>query len=227
MASDIRNIAPDEKKPRVRHARRSGDADTDWWALAWPAAVFTLMTFFVGADMAADVADGVSTAHLVIETVAFLMCLACAVGSGLKLRSALRRARELQHALAGLRADLEGTRADLVRVRAEAKEVLSGLRGAIDGQFQEWGLTSAQSEVALLILKGFSYKEIGELRETTEHTARNQALAIYRKAGVANRAEMAAFFLEDLLMPPQEHGGAAGAPPERRSGDDGVEAAAS
>jgi hypothetical protein len=53
------------------------------------------------------------------------------------------------------------------------------------------------------VLKGFSYKEIADLRETTERTVRNQALAIYRKAGLANRAEMAAFFLEDFLVPPE------------------------
>jgi DNA-binding CsgD family transcriptional regulator len=173
-------------------------AEPGWpWALAWPAGLFTIITFFVGADMAADLADGVSAAHLIIETFALLLCLAGAWGTGLQLRRALRQARELQR-------DLEGTRADLERWRGEAKELLGGLRGVIDVQFKRWGLTSAQCEVALLVLKGFSYKEIADVRETTERTVRNQALAIYRKAGVANRAEMAAFFIEDLLEPPEK-----------------------
>jgi DNA-binding CsgD family transcriptional regulator len=171
--------------------------DEGLWPLIWPAALFTGITFFVGADMAADLANGIGPVHLVIETVALFLCLAAAVVTALKLRNSLYRARDLHR-------DLVDTRADLVRVREESKELLAGLRGAIDAQFQRWGLTAAQCEVALLILKGFSYKEIGDLRKTTEHTARNQALAIYRKAGLSNRAEMAAYFLEDLLLPPEQ-----------------------
>jgi DNA-binding CsgD family transcriptional regulator len=180
--------------------RRSGagevSRDEGWWPLIWPAGLFTGITFFVGADMAADLASGIGAVHLVIETVALLLCLAAAVLTGLKLRVALYRARDLQR-------DLVGTRADLVRVREESRELLAGLGSAIEAQFQRWGLTAAQSEVALFLLKGFSYKEIADLRQTTEHTARNQALAIYRKAGLSSRAEMAAFFLEDLLGPPE------------------------
>jgi DNA-binding CsgD family transcriptional regulator len=181
-----------------RDARAANDShDEGWWALIWPAGLFTGITFFVGADMAADLSNGIGAAHLIIETVALLLCLAAAIVTGLKLRAALHRARDLHR-------DLVGTRADLMRVREESKELLAGLRGAIDVQFQRWGLTAAQCEVALFILKGFSYKEIGDLRQTTEHTVRNQALAIYRKAGLSNRAEMAAFFLEDLLVPPEQ-----------------------
>jgi DNA-binding CsgD family transcriptional regulator len=188
------------------HARFAPDGSSPW-AFAWPAVLFSLITFFVGADMAADLSDGVSTTHLVLETIAFALCLTGAGGTAMQLRAALRRARDLQRALEGTRADLEGTRADLVRWRDEAKDLLGGLRGAIDHQFTRWELTSAQCEVALLVLKGFSYKEIADLRQTTERTVRNQALAIYRKAGLANRAEMAAFFLEDFLVPPERKTG--------------------
>ncbi len=173
------------------------------WALAWPVGLFTIITFFVGADMAADLTDGVPMAHMAIEVFAILLCLGGVAGTGIQLRWALRRARELQ-------LDLEGTRADLVRSREEAKELLGGLGGVIDLQFQRWSLTAAQCEVALLVLKGFSYKEIADLRETTERTVRNQALAVYRKGGLANRAEMAAFFLEDLLSPRKQPAAAAG-----------------
>jgi len=188
----------EDGRPRWNALGGTSPAEAGWpWALAWPAGLFTIITFFVGADMAADLSDGVPLVHLVIETVALALCLAGAWGTGLQLRGALRRARQLQ-------SDLEGTRADLARWRNEAKELLGGLRGVIDVQFKTWGLTSAQSEVALLVLKGFSYKEIADVRQTTERTVRNQALALYRKAGVANRAEMAAFFIEDLLEPPEK-----------------------
>jgi DNA-binding NarL/FixJ family response regulator len=63
-------------------------------------------------------------------------------------------------------------------------------------------LSAEQRAVFVLrAVEGLSYKEIAEARTTAEHTVRNQALAIFRKAGLAGRAEMAAFFIEDLLMP--------------------------
>ncbi len=163
-------------------------------ALVWPAGLFAVITFFVGADLAADLAHDMSWSHVGVELVAMCFCLAGVLGSGLVLRRALARARELHH-------HLEGTRRDLHAARTEADALRAGLGTALDDQFERWGLTIAQREVALLVLKGLSYKEVAELRSTAEHTVRNQALAIFRKAGLAGRAEMAAFFIEDLLMP--------------------------
>lgn len=39
------------------------------------------------------------------------------------------------------------------------------------------------------------------MRRTSERTVRQQALSVYRKAKLAGRAELSAFFLEDLLAP--------------------------
>jgi len=169
---------------------------TSPWLLAWPVGLFILITFFVGADMAADLDAGIGAAHLTIETVALLLCLLGIVGTAVQLRRALLHAGELTR-------HLHGARTDLAHWREEAKALQAGMGSALDQQFQRWGLTAAQREVALLVLKGLSYKEIAELRATAEHTVRNQALAIYRKAGLASRSEMAAYFLEDLLWPPQ------------------------
>jgi DNA-binding CsgD family transcriptional regulator len=179
---------PARPEPR-RHRRPSAPGTFD---LAWPVGVFTIITFFVGADMAADLVDGVPVIHFVIETFALVLCLAGVVGTGLTLRNAVIRARSLEE-------DLQGARADLARSREQTRELAGGLGGVIDQQFDRWGLSGAQREVALLVLKGFSYKEIADLRETTERTVRNQAQAIYRKGSLSNRAEMAAFFIEDLL----------------------------
>jgi DNA-binding NarL/FixJ family response regulator len=57
-----------------------------------------------------------------------------------------------------------------------------------------------EREVGLL-LKGLSHKEIADARSISETTIRQQALAIYRKSGLRSRAELSAFFLEDLLLP--------------------------
>jgi DNA-binding CsgD family transcriptional regulator len=80
-----------------------------------------------------------------------------------------------------------------------------GLSQHIDAQFHEWHLTPAERDVALLLLKGFSMREIAELRKNSERTTRQQATTIYAKANVDGRAALSAFFLEDLLPPAEGH----------------------
>jgi DNA-binding NarL/FixJ family response regulator len=53
----------------------------------------------------------------------------------------------------------------------------------------------------VLMLKGLSHKEIARVRATSEATVRQQAASVYRKSGLSSRAELSAFFLEDLLAP--------------------------
>ena len=49
------------------------------------------------------------------------------------------------------------------------------------------------------MLKGLPLADIAVLRRTSEATIRQQAQGVYRKSGLANRAELAAYFLEDLF----------------------------
>lgn len=85
--------------------------------------------------------------------------------------------------------------------KTEAHKHIEGLSTSIDLQLTKWKLSAAEKEVALLLLKGLSLKEVAALRNTTEKTARVQSIAIYSKSGLAGRSEFAAFFLEDLLSP--------------------------
>lgn len=82
-----------------------------------------------------------------------------------------------------------------------ASELLEGLGSAISDQFDAWELTPTERKVALMILKGLSHKRIARLTGTSERTVRQHAVAIYRKANLAGRAELAGFFLEPLLLP--------------------------
>jgi len=108
--------------------------------------------------------------------------------------SASRREHELGK-------NLEAARQDASLRGAEAESLLRGLGEQIDRQFGAWGLTAAEREVALLMLKGLRHKEIASMRATSERTVRQQALTIYKKAGLDGRTDLAAFFLEDLLQP--------------------------
>lgn len=163
-------------------------------ALASTGAAFTLIAVLVGVDVVGDTRSGGGWAHAGIELA--LMAIALAAATALWWRfAALRRRTRL------LARDLDAARMEAARWRGDAEEILRGLGAAIDVQFQRWGLSAAEREVALLLLKGLAHKEIAEVRETSERTVRQQSLAIYRKAGLAGRAELAAFFLEDLLLP--------------------------
>jgi DNA-binding NarL/FixJ family response regulator len=97
--------------------------------------------------------------------------------------------------------DLELARAQGQRWRADARTYLQGLGEAINTQFNLWNLTEAEREVALLLLKGLSHKDIATVRAASERTVREQSRSIYAKAGLTGRTALSAFFLEDLLAP--------------------------
>lgn len=65
--------------------------------------------------------------------------------------------------------------------------------------FDEWKLTNSEKEIAIMLIKGLSMNEIGELRGVKEKTVRQQATNIYAKSKCPNRHELAAKFIEDLL----------------------------
>jgi DNA-binding CsgD family transcriptional regulator len=90
--------------------------------------------------------------------------------------------------------------------RERAQRSLDGLGRAIDTQFEAWRLTPTEREVALLLLKGYGHKEIAAATRRSERTVRQHAGAVYDKAGLAGRAELAAFFLRDLRVPERVEG---------------------
>ena len=156
--------------------------------------ILALVAALTLADVLADWTGGVSPAHVGVElfaATAALLGLAWVWAGYLRLRRSLSDA---QRSLAGARAE-----AALWRSRHAA--LMAGLSSAIDEQLGAWSLTAAEKEVAFLLLKGLSFKEIAGVRGAGERTVRQQALAVYAKSGLGGRAELAAFFLEDLLAP--------------------------
>ena len=83
--------------------------------------------------------------------------------------------------------------------RSQSRRFLDGLSRSIDAQFEAWHLSAAEADVAGLLLKGAALREIAGLRRTSEATIRQQAQNVYRKSGLASRAELSAYFLEDLF----------------------------
>lgn len=147
-------------------------------------------------DIVEDSKTGVEFWHLLYEGGGGLFAL---VGIFYLLRDSFKTKKGLIE----IRQNFSDYRKEAEKWRTESRKYLEGLSKAIDEQFSKWELTAAEKEVALLLLKGLSLKEIAEVRSTTEKTSRVQSMAIYAKAGLGSRSELSAFFLEDLLAPQQ------------------------
>jgi len=158
------------------------------------AAVFSLIAVLVGWDLFSDYASGVDVWHVLVESLVLLVATVSAV-------TLVARYWRQRWQLRELMSDLEAVRLDSAEWRSRYQATVNGLARAIQAQFHAWKLTRAEAEIALLLLKGLGLKEIAVLRDTSERTVREQARSVYRKAGVANRASLSAFFLEDLLLP--------------------------
>jgi DNA-binding NarL/FixJ family response regulator len=115
-----------------------------------------------------------------------------------------RRWWHAERSAEGLRDVLETHQAEREAWRQSATAAIEGLSRAIDQRLRSWGLTPTECEVALLILKGESHKRIAFLTGRSERTVRQHAVTIYSKSGLRGRAELAAFFLQDLVLPPTE-----------------------
>lgn len=175
------------------------------------AALFAAVLVLAVADLVGDLAEQAELWHVVLEGSVALLALAGIASMLVRLRTLAARTFAAEGRVEGLsqRAEdlaerLEASRSEAERWRGEVSELTAGLGSAIDRQLDRWSLSVAEKEVALLLLKGLSHKEIGEVRAVGEATARQQARAVYKKAGLSGRADLAAFFLEDLLSAPRE-----------------------
>jgi DNA-binding CsgD family transcriptional regulator len=72
---------------------------------------------------------------------------------------------------------------------------------AINDEFDAWRLSAAERDVAWFLLKGLPMREIARLRGASETTVRKQARAIYSKAGLDGRSDLAAHILDRCLVP--------------------------
>lgn len=170
---------------------------------------FGLVALLAALDLASDLGEGTTAGHVLAEGGVFVVGLVGAAVMARRLRDLVRSERAARDEATALAARLKVTEAEATRWRGEARDLLDGLGAALDRQFERWALSPAEKEVALLLLKGLAHKEVAEVRSITEATARQQARAVYKKAGLTGRNDLAAFFLEDLLLP---HGEATAKP---------------
>jgi DNA-binding CsgD family transcriptional regulator len=137
------------------------------------------------------------------EKALFALAVAAGVYAATEARGMRRERTDLLN-------DLSRVRAESDRWRAAARVHIDGLGRAIRDQFEIWKLSGSEAEIALLMLKGLTQREIAHLRGSEGATVRQQAAAVYRKSGLANRSELGAYFLEDLLAPDERSDEASG-----------------
>ncbi len=155
-------------------------------------ALFVLVFALIGTDIVTDWGAGAPPVHVLAE-------FAVLVLSGIGVVLLWRALWSTKETVAELSGDVERAQREAERWRAEARELLDGLRSAMEQQFDRWSLTPAERDVTLLLLEGLGHKEIAARRRTSERTVRQQARVVYQKAGLSGRSELAAFFLGGLL----------------------------
>jgi DNA-binding CsgD family transcriptional regulator len=141
--------------------------------------------------------DELSFIDVVVDALGILLTIGAAVGVALL---AQRLHAQHEEKLALIR-DLEIARAEGEDWRNKVQSHLAGIRIEMEKQFEEWGMTTAEQEIGMLILKGLSHKEVASLRGTTEATVRQQAQSIYQKSNLPGKTAFSAYFLEDLFAP--------------------------
>ena len=144
-------------------------------------------------DVITDIGLGVPTWHILEEAFIVVISAIAMVYLSLDLRSRTRQLSELS-------TTLKTADQQLANITSEMKSARRVYSEVIHHQFDEWRLTESEQQVAMLLLKGLSFKEIATVRSTQEKTVRQQASTIYGKSGIDGRHAFSAWFLEDFMI---------------------------
>ena len=151
--------------------------------------VIMSLNFF---DVLTDISLGVPSWHIFYESL-------IAIVSGIAALFLIRDIRARTYDMSKLKQELLISDDKFRNISDEMKNARHEYSAVIYSQFEQWQLTPSEKEVAMLLLKGLSFKEISGVRNTKEKTVRQQACVIYNKANVEGRHELAAWFLEDFM----------------------------
>ncbi len=153
------------------------------------------VALMAAADIWEGYFEGASALHIGTEVMLLALYLGAAVYLWTRIGSVLSRR------VSALRDVADVAKNDLAHFKEANLSLTAGITKAVEHQLDSWGLSDAERDVAFLLIKGLSLKEISTARQTSEHTVRQQAATIYKKSGLGGRAQLSAFFLEDLFTP--------------------------
>ncbi|MDG1122680.1 MAG: LuxR C-terminal-related transcriptional regulator [Glaciecola sp.] len=155
-------------------------------------AILIIIMILNGIDVFVDIGLQVPFWHIVQEATLVLL-------SGLGAVLLIMHIRNKSQKLKNLVKDLSTANQQITSLTSKMAQERTHYSGVIKTQFEEWSLTNTEQQVALLILKGCSLKEIAAVRDTKEATVRQQASSVYSKSNLEGRHEFSAWFLEDFL----------------------------
>ena len=161
-----------------------------YW-IVWVRVFFVLIIVTSLSDVILDLKQGAALLHIAQESLMALFALALLLILFRYTRKQSQLNRQLKQELAAAAAQASQASEQLVNARRAFGEQIAH-------QFQNWGLTDSESEVALYTLKGLTAKEIANLRDASEKTVRNQLTSVYKKSGTSGNLAFIAWFMEDL-----------------------------
>lgn len=147
-------------------------------------------------DLSVDYGHGASSWHIYQEALLVIISSTALIWMVVSLR---RQAGEIAQLKTALQQNTS-----LPKPAPKLQAAREHLGKVILEQFAQWNLTASEQQVAMLLLKGLSFKEIAAVRNTSEKTVRQQASALYGKAGLSGRHEFSAWFIEDLVDYPTQ-----------------------
>lgn len=157
--------------------------------------VLILFALFFITDISFDIHEGIPLSHVWHEAMMFVFALGAITWQ-------LKVIFQKNVHITSLNTELFDTKKSYLEWKTKTHASAQEIRQLIDKQFGLWHLSHGEKDVALLLIKGLSMKEIAEIRATHEKTVRQQATSIYKKSELSGRQELAAFFLEDILSTP-------------------------
>lgn len=159
--------------------------------------IYAVISLFItisltSVDILHELHQGVDLRYICLEfAICFSACLGVIFVSSLFYQERKTRL--------GLDHELMIVKSDVEKWKQKVKSISQQFATAIDEQFTLWGLSKAEKDISLLLIKGMSSKDIAILRNVTEKTIRTHASAVYKKSGLTTRYELAAYFIDALI----------------------------
>lgn len=153
---------------------------------------FIFIAILLSVDIIADIKSGTTVEHITLEAIAFIIATIPLIFG---IYGLINRYKEQE---ISFNRDLSQLRSEKESWKLQAQGYLRGMADAMELQFEKWGFSAAEKDIAILILKGLSHKEIAKARGTSEKTVRQQAGGLYTKSGLEGKSQLSAFFLDDL-----------------------------
>jgi len=157
---------------------------------------FLCLLIMVVFDIYFDFQNSIPVKYLLFETLIFFLSL---VGFYFFVSRALALQEKKSQKIQKLEGEIIEKQNHVERLTYRVNSYKDALAHEIEQTFKRWAFTKAESQVAALLLKGLSLKEIAEVRNCHENTVRSQCTSIYKKSKLNNRSQLSSYFLDDLI----------------------------